>query len=565
MSNFVLECRRYEVESYEMILEMELERISTQQISKIINEVIKICLTPLENQSTNSDQVTLQSKVSLSFNTEYLKSLDQFILSSSLGDFLTRLELLERMLILAPDNFVLESFICYYKLVKEYIVKNRTDILSLISKEYDEFVKVVKWKNINVLHLKQATEKSHKTIAKLVRKLRTELAQPTVIVLKNFDICRYEVEKCENESSITTLPSSIDSSKFKRCTEISDKVCQHYIIDEYVAELFDGIAERVNDLSAITNALSQKTKAFDDLLKYLKTKGLKSKSFVIESFDVTSILPLQHLPNGKYPKYYYRSVFMLGKLLNAFHSHSSFIVHAKASKFVGYILDLFLIAKKHFQFAHQLIFSTSNRSYATCIENLDEIKTFAGNFKVVLLKIEFLINKFKFNISLDLLKPLHDSIQFIFSVDKFVDNNLLNQLQSSLESLLAFNLNINPVWLFFELKTLITENSHLTPKISDTKLTDSIAEEKELIFFQNLNSLNIIGLVDSENGDLIDGCFSSISSNDELIRNLLSYCAKEEFNYGSCYYSSNVVSYVVDRCIVITLSLVKGNLQDDAG
>lgn len=33
----------------------------------------------------------------------------------------------------------------------------------------------------------------------------------------------------------------------------------------------------------------------------------------------------------------------------------------------------------------------------------------------------------------------------------------------------------------------------------------------------------------------------------------------------TCYYSSNVVSYVVDRCIVITLSLVKGNLQDDAG
>jgi hypothetical protein len=31
------------------------------------------------------------------------------------------------------------------------------------------------------------------------------------------------------------------------------------------------------------------------------------------------------------------------------------------------------------------------------------------------------------------------------------------------------------------------------------------------------------------------------------------------------YYSASAVLYIVDSCMVSTLSLVKGNLQDDAG
>jgi hypothetical protein len=38
------------------------------------------------------------------------------------------------------------------------------------------------------------------------------------------------------------------------------------------------------------------------------------------------------------------------------------------------------------------------------------------------------------------------------------------------------------------------------------------------------------------------------------------------YEHGFAFYNSaSAVLYIVDRCMVSTLSLVKGNLQDDAG
>ena len=260
LSEFVLKCRKLEVESYKTILQSELSHISRKNPTNLVRHLLDICLSSVQENNF----------------TEYLKLLDQFLLSATLGDFECRLNLLERLSVLNNENYCLASFVEYYKLIKSWIVQKYQTVLAQINKEYEEFLKLVEWKNINVLYLKQSTEKSHKSIAKFIKKLRIEMSVPIITMLKDVPIEFDATLLSEYNHSCLQGDLIVDSYKWNKCISIVDNVCKRLDISPVIADLYEGIKERIKDLSTLSDALVQKTRAFDDLLKFLKLKGLSS-------------------------------------------------------------------------------------------------------------------------------------------------------------------------------------------------------------------------------------------------------------------------------------------------
>ena len=508
LSEFVLKCRKLEVDSYKTILQSELTFISRKNSAKLVHHLLTVCLSSVQESNF----------------VDYLKSLDQFLLTASLGDFECRLNLLERLSTLNSENYCLASFIEYYKLIKPWIVQKYQSIIAQINKEYDEFLKLVEWKNVNVLYLKQSTEKSHKSIAKFIKKLRIEMSEPVITMLKDVPI-EFNTTTSSIDSNCPFLPEeeSIGSYKWNKCTSIVNNVCQKLDISVFITDLYEGIKERVKDLSSMSDALVQKTRAFDDLLKFLKSKGLTSKQLVIDSFELASYVPLSQSPNSL-PSYF-KALHLMNKMIQSYHSHSQFIDHVKATKLTGFILNLFTIAKTHYILAEQIasfnnISNISSTEPLFCILNLKEIQEFSINYQIYLMKIKTIGKDFA-EMSDSIFKDLFEKAEFLKSHSRHV--TLIEREKSTqvLSDLLNVNLSQLPNWLTFEFKQFLNRNNSLC--LLFEQFVSNFDGEKTLLFYQNLDSLPLHPLVDVDEGDLADNCFSNLVYNDQSIEQLVNH------------------------------------------
>ncbi|KAG6332473.1 hypothetical protein ID866_6614 [Astraeus odoratus] len=129
--------------------------------------------------------------------TKYLQQLpsllDDFIKTSSLGQFQTRLDLLKSFEILIGrmvmgsshcQSAVLDPVRCiihfswrYYNLFAVQISQSLRDQRGALEKEIDAFVKLASWRDVNVQALKQSARKTHHQLFKIIRKFRDVMRQ----------------------------------------------------------------------------------------------------------------------------------------------------------------------------------------------------------------------------------------------------------------------------------------------------------------------------------------------------------------------------------------------------
>ena len=232
-------------------------------------------------------------------------------------------------------------------------------------------------------------------------------------------------------------------------------------------------------------------------------------------------MPLSQSPNSL--PFYFKALHLMNKMIQSYHSHSQFIDHVKATKLTGFVLDLFSIAKAHFVLAEKFALSNSidtisNSSAAFCIQNLNEIQEFAVQYQIGLLKIKA-IGKYSTKIPSPLYTDLFEKAEIMKTLSRNVSLAELEKATDILKQ--TVNLTQFPKWLTFEFEQFLTVNNSL--HVLFEKYNPDFDSEKTLLFYQNLDSLSLHSLIDDEEGDLAESCFSKLAHNDQLIEQIVDH------------------------------------------
>ncbi|KAI9142687.1 hypothetical protein BKA69DRAFT_1123750 [Paraphysoderma sedebokerense] len=191
ISNAIIEWRKLELKCWPSLLDSQ-DRYIAQNCSIWWFHLYKTITGDVaesdENSAAESDRLQL-----------LLSVLDQFIQSSSLGEFSERLKMIksfarhcelqirfskqgtsfkERVLSL------LHNLIRYYSQFAANVFDSISSQRSPIEKELRDYVKIAAWKDINVYALKQSAVKTHRQLNKCIKKYKAVLSQPITGYLK---------------------------------------------------------------------------------------------------------------------------------------------------------------------------------------------------------------------------------------------------------------------------------------------------------------------------------------------------------------------------------------------
>jgi len=158
-------------------------------------------------------------------NTKNLLAvLDHFLQSSPIGEFRTRLNLVDtfRRHLDAEAHFteaaggsdanyaalssVLANVHDYYSQFSVYVQASLDRLRKPIEKELKDFVKIASWKDVNIYALRQSAQKTHKQLHKCIRKYKDVLSRSTleIIAAYNEEIAMYQYgdEKKYGDASV---------------------------------------------------------------------------------------------------------------------------------------------------------------------------------------------------------------------------------------------------------------------------------------------------------------------------------------------------------------------------
>lgn len=184
----IVEWRRLELSCWQTLLDSEAKK-STEGVSKwwfqLYDVILRGALSTLD-QSTESTAFT-------QYLHNLLPLLEDFIVKSPLGEFLSRMQLLrsfEHFLAYIGNNksdpqrsalqrieHILHSVHQYYSLFSSEILTHLSEKKAALEKEIRDFIKLASWKDVNVQALKQSAQRTHRHLYRIVRKFREVLRQ----------------------------------------------------------------------------------------------------------------------------------------------------------------------------------------------------------------------------------------------------------------------------------------------------------------------------------------------------------------------------------------------------
>ncbi|EKM51609.1 uncharacterized protein PHACADRAFT_261854 [Phanerochaete carnosa HHB-10118-sp] len=267
--------------------------------------------------------------------TEFLDKLvpllDEFMVSSPLGQFVSRLRLVDSMQIYADKlaNYlgdargsalqrvhkVLSNTAKYYDQFEVKVTESLSKQRKVLEKDIRDFIKLASWKDVNIHALKQSAQKTHRQLYKVIRKFRELLRQPVLPLLESATSRTAVASSGENFGPSATLqatyplpgpifPVVSDASQPAHLQKIDRTfrnfdtlVCNRLIsfVQAHDAHTAGDLAEDIisvsKSLESVTiptnldtarrtklakNLLNRKRKAWSDLLKELKRAGFSA-------------------------------------------------------------------------------------------------------------------------------------------------------------------------------------------------------------------------------------------------------------------------------------------------
>ncbi|KAK9767839.1 AAA ATPase midasin [Basidiobolus ranarum] len=205
--NLIVSWRHLELKCWSKLIQAQDRYIQESALSwwfHLYNSVVKpsweLASREIESSEMNMDDGEMNTDLKEHLNN-LLATLDQFLQSSSYGEFKTRHQLLvsfshhlEQKYFLSEQattvwTAVLNAVwnVCQYygqflQPVDEAIKKLRKPI----EKELIEYVKIASWKDINVYALKQSSAKTHKHLNKFIKKYKEVLRNPITQIIQAY-------------------------------------------------------------------------------------------------------------------------------------------------------------------------------------------------------------------------------------------------------------------------------------------------------------------------------------------------------------------------------------------
>lgn len=234
--------------------------------------------------------------------------LDTFVLSAPLGQLVHRVELLRRVaqypFVREGSRALLSTVHCYYRVIVEERLSAQVEAhRRLAASELKAALVTIVWRDSSYWNVRQTVEKSHKLVAKQVRKYRDLLDQPVSIVLTRVGVSgeaetlnrehrTRHVEKKEKTLMGRRLAGRLAAIARRRLSQTLASIRSSFAVSS-LDELSTIIISRVKELSALKEAadVQIKQKAFVELLRTMRHLGLRlSSSYSPEESSVSRLL-----------------------------------------------------------------------------------------------------------------------------------------------------------------------------------------------------------------------------------------------------------------------------------
>ncbi|CAO1615519.1 unnamed protein product [Jaminaea pallidilutea] len=210
--------RRLELSSWASLLESQAREYANN-VGDWWFRLFELCVTGMQSSAADSSEKArayLRSLVSL---------LDEFVRTSTLGDFAARLQLLrsfatyiDALVSHAPSKEthglaevaqVLSNVGAFYGQFQPKMDETLSSQRAKIEKDIRDFVQLASWKDINIHALKQSAQKSHRRLHKSMRQFRDVLKQPVdPILAASSEIKQGASDQVANGNDAQTVPSS---------------------------------------------------------------------------------------------------------------------------------------------------------------------------------------------------------------------------------------------------------------------------------------------------------------------------------------------------------------------
>ncbi|CAG9859620.1 unnamed protein product [Phyllotreta striolata] len=256
---------------------------------------------------------------------ELIETLQTFIAKSSLAEFHGRLDLLYVFhchAVILNRNVNCEAFInvlwntfVYFRQFAKNIDRGIEDSRKPVEKKLKDYIKIVRWKDVNYFAIKDTVEKSHKMLHKYMKEYQEKLEQPVMPYLHNvinpenasnakgiteIDSTHYLNELEKHKANLADLKLNV-KNKFLHCTEIFTDILKSSSYGNNVKKLnnfisniietsthlqqleVDTTLERKKQKSQAKHILQQKHRALADLFKALSKMGLSYRTGLVET------------------------------------------------------------------------------------------------------------------------------------------------------------------------------------------------------------------------------------------------------------------------------------------
>nr|CAH7759817.1 unnamed protein product [Callosobruchus chinensis] len=219
--------------------------------------------------------------------TDLIQTLQTFITKSNLAEFQSRLDLLYVFHCHAtqlPKSDEIQSLLsifwnlhCYFEQYSLTIANKMKDLRSPIEKKLKDYVKIVRWKDINYWAIKETIDKSHRTLHKYMREFRDKIQGGEEGILSKAESYFLKSRKLCKETILATEYPALVQSLDGFVTEVIDT-------NQHLQNLeVDKSLPKEKQVSQAKSILQQKHRALADLFKNLNKTGLSYKTGILES------------------------------------------------------------------------------------------------------------------------------------------------------------------------------------------------------------------------------------------------------------------------------------------
>lgn len=182
LTNLIISWRRLELSTWAKLLDLEKEKADQDVSSWWFVAYEAIIGAPVQMAESGETDMSTHTQ-------EVIATLEQFFLSTSLGQYCERLRLVSnfRSLVLFYAQeypslkqlaSALQNFIDHYKPFEPLVGKLLAEKRSGLEKDIKEQIQLASWKDTNIVALRESARRSHHKLFKLVRKYREALSLP---------------------------------------------------------------------------------------------------------------------------------------------------------------------------------------------------------------------------------------------------------------------------------------------------------------------------------------------------------------------------------------------------